>query len=613
MNKTYILITKIDIMKKTFIVIFYILLMFSGQALALEFMAGDYYFDNSKLHFNDVKMVMGNNDKVIVRNLTVMGNNRWRLTLNSDIYNIDGYCFINSKVNEGTYYQGMDAFLNNQQATQIDFRRTIVRSDAERESPYLMGWIFYPLNDSDISDGYWRTEESYHATVTNTLPIVYINTHNSLVISSKEYYIDGNLWLDNCGIDGYQSLGNANAPLPIEIKGRGNWSWKYFYKKPYKIKFAQKQSPLGLDESKHFVLLPKASDWSGYLRDETGFELSRLLNMPYTPRFLPVEVVLNGEYMGLYFLGEKIRVEKGRVDIQEQQDLDTNPINVSGGWLLELGLDGTIVHQQHEGNDVNNFWYSIMSQSPEQVSQVQKDYIHNFLFKADSCLFVTDKTDQGWEKYFDIDILARFYMIQEMMENVESFAGSLFLHKDWGEDQKLKYGPVWDFDNSYWHDATTSDHFFFEYQTVPYFTPLWLREMLKFPRLQQRIRMVWKEFMNNNSLNKVIDHAQYWRSLIETAEQHDKQRWRYASIHGPNAPAEFLDKVSRKVAWLDEQWSVPEGDVNCDGHVTSVDATAIYNCILGIDDTYRSTCDLDGDGHITTTDATIIYNILLGE
>lgn len=54
------------------------------------------------------------------------------------------------------------------------------------------------------------------------------------------------------------------------------------------------------------------------------------------------------------------------------------------------------------------------------------------------------------------------------------------------------------------------------------------------------------------------------------------------------------------------------GDVNCDGHVTTVDITCLYNYLLNGDETYIATSDVDGDGFITTTDITVIYNILLG-
>ena len=53
------------------------------------------------------------------------------------------------------------------------------------------------------------------------------------------------------------------------------------------------------------------------------------------------------------------------------------------------------------------------------------------------------------------------------------------------------------------------------------------------------------------------------------------------------------------------------GDVNCDGEVTTIDITCLYNYLLNGDETYLATSDVDGDGEVTTVDITAIYNILL--
>ena len=54
------------------------------------------------------------------------------------------------------------------------------------------------------------------------------------------------------------------------------------------------------------------------------------------------------------------------------------------------------------------------------------------------------------------------------------------------------------------------------------------------------------------------------------------------------------------------------GDVNGDGHVNSVDVTALYNYLLNSDSSDIVNGDQDGDGHITSVDVTVVYNILLG-
>ena len=53
-------------------------------------------------------------------------------------------------------------------------------------------------------------------------------------------------------------------------------------------------------------------------------------------------------------------------------------------------------------------------------------------------------------------------------------------------------------------------------------------------------------------------------------------------------------------------------DVNRDGFVTSADVTAIYDVMLGTDDTFQSTADVNGDGYVTSADVTAVYDILLG-
>lgn len=55
------------------------------------------------------------------------------------------------------------------------------------------------------------------------------------------------------------------------------------------------------------------------------------------------------------------------------------------------------------------------------------------------------------------------------------------------------------------------------------------------------------------------------------------------------------------------------GDVNCDGEVTSIDITCLYNYLLYGDDTFLATSDVNGDGEITSADVTAVYNIILGQ
>lgn len=598
------------------------------QIFAYDFTAGKYYFDNSKVKFNNVKFVAGDstNCRTIVYNMKPVNDREWWvLSLKQKLTGVDNYTFIelSDSINPidtilMTPRQFIDSLSNTLRNSLkctilygIDTQEYGVHYDKNNKP----SWVFCPLHNLSYTNGYWRPQDSYGIRPSRTLPLIYINT-NLKPITTKNHYINGTLWLDNCGIEGYESLGSTTEQLEIEIKGHGNYSWYYAYKKPYKIKFSKKQSPLGLDNSKHFVLMPKCLDYSGYMRNETGFELSRQLDMPYTTKEIPVEVILNNDYIGLYFLCEKIRVESGRVDIVEQEDYETNPYNITGGWLIENRASGNnIIHAQYENNDPNRMWISFESHSPENLSKEQKKYISSFISKTDSCIFVTDKNDSGWEQYIDINSIARFYTIHEVVENTEAFNGSLYMYKDWGENEKFHFGPVWDFDDSFFspkqNKGTTYDNFIYNYDSG--FKSMWIEEICKFPSFQQKLREVWNEFCQKKVLLNVINHVKDWRNLIAKAEKQDRKRWRtYASNHDKNAPQVYIDALARKAAWLNEQWGVGKGDVNIDGVVNAADVTTIYNYILHGESTFYGSSDVNGDGVVNTADITSIYNKILG-
>ncbi len=71
-------------------------------------------------------------------------------------------------------------------------------------------------------------------------------------------------------------------------------------KKPYRIKLDKKQPLMGLNKSKHFCLMAHADDNNAFQADEMGFTFSEIIGLEYTPRQRHIELVLNGDYIGLY-------------------------------------------------------------------------------------------------------------------------------------------------------------------------------------------------------------------------------------------------------------------------------------------------------------------------
>ena len=387
-----------------------------------------------------------------------------------------------------------------------------------------------------------------------TLPVLYINTDGHHDIVSKEEYLHADWWLDAMGIEGYESIGSADAPLGTLIKGRGNATWIEKVKKPFRLKFDEKQGILGMPASRHWVLLANCDYWIGEINDVLPFEIGRRMGMAWNPRIEPVELVLNGQYIGLYFLTEKIRVAKDRVNIIEQNDMETNPELITGGWLLEIDNYKEPNRITLTMGDGRLLW--ITPQSPEDLSSVQRSYITDFLNKTNDAIYQPNKEDRTWENYIDIDSLAIFYMVNEIVDNIEAFSGSCFMHKQRGNDTKLIFGPMWDCGCTYYRWTPTYLFDDFIYENLPSFTAAkWIDEIVKFPHFQERVRYHWQQFYNS-VYPLMDDFMDAFVAKIEDAGNCDFERWhRYGSemityrLNHYGKPA-----FHKKVAWLQTQW-----------------------------------------------------------
>ena len=379
-----------------------------------------------------------------------------------------------------------------------------------------------------------------------TLPVLYINTAGGVAITSKETYVQGTYYIDALGLEGYSDLGSQESPLALEIKGHGNYTWNSFGKKPYRLKFEKKASPLGMKKNKHFNLLAHADDYLGFLRNTVGFELSRLIGLPYTPEQQPVEVILNGSYIGLYMMTDKIRVETNRVNIVEQADEETDPEKITGGWLLEINNyqeDGQVRFKEGNGS---NLWFTY--HTPEVLSSTQQTYITDFLKATDNAIYASDKNSTTWENYIDLDALVRFYIVQEVMDNAESFHGSCYMSKEQGADTKLVFGPVWDFGNSF-HRGYNK----FIYVDSP-FGQSWIGEIAKFPRFQQKVKEIWQPFFGTQypTLDAFIDR---FADQISAAAVADGKRWpSYSNADMSNRKNSFKNAIKQKTEYLRQQW-----------------------------------------------------------
>ena len=409
-----------------------------------------------------------------------------------------------------------------------------------------------------------------------TLPVMYINTENNTPVTSKDDYLNATYYVDAKGISGYENIGSAAAPLTLEIKGRGNYSWTGFNKKPYRIKLSDKQALLGMKKNKHFTLLAHADDAKdkkGYMRNAVGFEFSKMIGLAWTPEAKPLELVMNGDYIGLYFLTEHIRVDKDRVNIVEQEDEETDAQKITGGWLVEIDNYDSDPHITIAEGGRYTMW--VTYKTPEVLSYQQETYLTQQIQLIDNLVYGDKNSDQLWQ-YLDMDALARFYIVQELTDNYESFHGSCYLYKDMGENEKWKFGPVWDFGSSFNRDKSQ-----FLYQGDVWHNH-WIPEICKFPAFMQHVKTVWKEFYATQ-FNSIFTFTSNQLTLLKTAASVDAQRW--PDYNGNADLTKRINQVNERLRknaeWLNSQWggddnnnnNTDNNDDNNDDNIPTVDDT----------------------------------------
>ena len=590
--------------KKNTLLTLVLLTLATFGASALNIPKGTFYFDNSLTKYSVVKFVFGSysNPESYVMTMTNEGDNLWSITIPETVTGMYRYCFAETSIPDGQLNETFPDLKD-----RITSRNEMRTSTCELSIP--VGWVFTPTSGDNWAMGSWQ-KPGEATSYSGTLPVMFINTENSQPITSKEEYIFAYYYIDNMGNEEFDNVGSEDAPQPLEIRGRGNYTWSDFDKKPYRLKLDAKTSLLGMKRNKHWALMANADDYLGGLRNTVGYELSRRLGLAWTPAQQPVEVVLNGDYIGLYMLTETIRVEPDRVNVTPQADYETSPFVVSGGWLVEI--DNYQEEEQVrtvEGNGQNIF---STYKSPEHLSDEQRTYLTGLINATNAAIYVSDKSDNSWENYIDPDTLACFYIVQELLDDTESFHGSCFWHKENGNNTKIMFGPVWDFGNAY---HRTPNRFIYD---RPAFTQTWIGEIAKFPHFQEIVLKHWNRFVlfHYDEIDGFIDD---FIAKIQQAAMSDAARWpQYGNSDIINDRETFKSFFHNKYQWLASQWGEPEkvlGDVNLDGAVTAADITALYDILLGTispDDQLIALADVNSDGTLTAADVTLLYDILLG-
>ena len=251
------------------------------------------------------------------------------------------------------------------------------------------------------------------------LPTVYITTRDGAEPYDKEHELRCRVTI----IDGAERLTDSAS-----VRLRGNAS-KDFPKKPYHLRFDTKHSVLGSPATaKRWTLINNYGDKT-LMRNLLAFDLSRRLEMPYTPFGRAVDVVFNGDYKGCYQLCDQVHVHANRVEVDE------------GGFFFEAdayATDEKVYFWSDNGTPV-----SVHYPDDEVITDAQREAVRR----------IFNTLEQSSHPNLDRETFLRHFLVGEISGNTDTYWSTYFYKRSTSDT--VFTGPVWDFDIAFENDYRT--------------------------------------------------------------------------------------------------------------------------------------------------------------
>lgn len=381
-----------------------------------------------------------------------------------------------------------------------------------------------------------------------TLPVMYINTENGAAIVDKETQIPAGMWIDipeNCPDKDFK-LGTEDSPITLKIKGRGNSTWEK-EKKPYKLKFDSKTALLGMPKHKHFALLAGYGGGGNMLSPMVGMELAKLIDLGWASRNYPVELVINGEYLGVYSLFESVKIDSNRLDIFEQDDEETDPETIPYGWLVEI--DNTVEENQILIENPQWTKLRITYHTPEVLSEAQEQWLVDSFTELNSVINSSDRSvRETWVEFLDPVSVARYFIIVEILRDNDGFNGSLYLHRDKKEDAKWVMGPMWDAQICSYGDVPTD----WTMNQLPSYS-VWkiIPEIFYTEAFSNAFKQEWDAFYPQK-FNQLESYLKDISGKLSEGMKADKQRWPITQLIDENKGLSVFKEIGVTAKWVDE-------------------------------------------------------------
>ena len=406
---------------------------------------------------------------------------------------------------------------------------------------------------------------------------------NATDVPGRLMILDGNSVI-------YDSGDYVQDAKGMTLRLRGNSS-AFYAKKPYKITLQDKADLLKRNNpsfrDKHWLLIRDDEQFVAQ-----GFELNRLLGMPWTPGYRYVNVVINNEYCGVYMLVESVRRNTNcRINISKNGFLfELDPY----WWKVDTYIESCLGFPVH---------YTFKYPETEELTDGDVAFMTDLLQKYEASMF-----NGHYEDYIDVDSYAKWTLGHDILSTNDAAGSNMYYMKyDRSASSKMVMPLMWDFtsqetDTARWARVHRD-------QYSPFFRNSNKIFLAAYVEHWHAIKEVLCDGMAD-ALNGLKTSAQ-GKGLYASMTLNNR-RWGtyyspYSSIY------KRVQWFKLRMPWLSRNIDalVARGDVNIDGVVDVADVNLLINMVLGKIAPALWKGDLTGDGTIDVGDVNALINIVL--
>lgn len=324
-----------------------------------------------------------------------------------------------------------------------------------------------------------------------------------------------------------------------DINGRGNYTWENSEKKPYSLQLTESMDLMGLGEATKWILLANSADPS-HMRNKLVFEFANMLQMAYTPDACWLDVYLNGEYVGLYLLTERIQIHPQRVAMEN-----------SLVHLVSVEVEKQVAAKgERYVSTRDGLALRLHDTTADEVSSMRA--IETAYEKIEGILL-----EEKQSELLDIKSWVYKYIIDDICGNADAGVRSHYLIID--EDRgKIQAGPVWDYDLSLGNTASwqfeNPESFIADRKAVSDGVGTWLYAGLSqqgwFEELARKelLAMDLPYF-----LGWVAERTKEYTSVLECAGRNNQIRWNVEVGIG-NEVKKIMDYLENRISFLLDRW-----------------------------------------------------------